>query len=101
MGAINACPLEAPLFKDTTMSDFKNDPGFGQLFRNKYKDKDSQPDHKGSMTTPDGHEWDISAWVKDGKNGKFFSLSIQEKWVKPDSDESKPAPEDFDDDIPF
>ena len=81
------------------MSGFKNDPGFGQLFRNKYKEKDNQPDHKGSFTTPDGKEWEISAWIKEGRNGKFFSLSIQEPYVK--KEENPVDPKDFDDDIPF
>ena len=84
------------------MSDFKNDPGFGQLFRNKYKNKDNQPDHKGALTTPDGKEWEISGWIKEGINGKFFSLSIKEPYVKPDDGRPTPKPiGDFDDDIPF
>ena len=84
------------------MADFKNDPGFGQLFRNKYKEKDNQPDHKGAFTTPDGKEWEVSAWIKEGRNGKFFSLSIQEPYKKKEStDAPPPNPDDFDDDIPF
>lgn len=84
------------------MSDFKNDPGYGQLFRNQYKDKDNQPDHKGSIVDPSGKEWDISAWVKEGRNGKYFSIRIQEPYVKPKSNDAlAPNPEDFDDDIPF
>ena len=84
------------------MAKFKNDPGFGQLFRNKYKEKSNQPDHKGSITDPNGKEWDISAWIKEGANGKFFSLSIQEPYVKPEAEDVPPPnPEDFDDDIPF
>lgn len=82
------------------MSNFKNDPGFGQLFRNKYKEKEKQPDHKGSMTTPDGKEWEISAWIKEGRNGKFFSIAIQEPYKK--KEEAPPVdPAELDDDIPF
>lgn len=83
------------------MSNFKNDPGFGQLFRNSYKEKDSQPDHKGSFTDPDGKEWQLSAWIKEGRNGKFFSLSIQEPYKKTPAGVSTDSDEDFDDDIPF
>ena len=81
------------------MAGFKNDPGYGQLFRNKYKKEDKHPDHRGSCTTPDGKEWEISAWIKEGAKGKFFSLSIQEPYKK---EETKPVdPKDFDEDIPF
>lgn len=80
---------------------FKNDPGFGQLFRNKYKDKDNQPDHKGAGTCPHCEKpFDIAAWIKDGANGKFFSLNIQEPYVKKE-ETSAPKPEDLDEDIPF
>ncbi len=85
------------------MSDFKNDPGFGQLFKNKFKNAENQPTHKGSFTDPSGKEWEISAWIKEGRNGRFFSLRIQEPYVKPADDgrpQSKPIG-DFDDDIPF
>jgi len=87
------------------MSDFKNDPGHGQLFKNKYKEKDNQPDYKGKFTDLDGNAMDISAWLKDGRNGKYLSLSIQKEWIKPESkDDGRPTPKpigDFDDDIPF
>ena len=79
---------------------FKNDPGFGSLFRNNYKEKENQPDHKGSACCPlCEKQLDISAWIKEGRNGKFFSLALQEEYKKK---ESKPDP-DFepDEDIPF
>ena len=80
---------------------FTNDPGFGQLFRNKYKEKESQPDHKGQITDPEGNVWDIAAWIKEGANGKFFSLRIQEPYKKDDA-EAKPDPNFVpDEDIPF
>ena len=81
------------------MSDFKNDPGFGQLFRNAYKDKEQQPDHKGTITTPDGKVYELAAWIKEGRNGKYFSLKIQDPYKKPEQKEIKD--EDLDDDIPF
>ncbi len=82
------------------MGNFKNDPGFGSLFRNSYKEKEKQPDHKGSGCCPHCEkQFDISAWVKEGRNGKFFSLAFQEPYKKP---ESKPDPDfDPDEDIPF
>jgi hypothetical protein len=98
------------------MSDFKNNPGQGQLFENGYKTKDSQPDYKGKICDPSGKEWDISGWWKEGQNGRFMSIAIQEPWVKPEDKRPEPkpiggkpggkpplqpGPEDFDDDIPF
>ena len=82
------------------MSDFRNDPGFGQLFRNSYKDKDTQPDHKGTITTPDGKVYELAAWIKEGRNGKYVSLKIQNPFVKKEPT-SVPKDEDLDDDIPF
>tara|TARA_R110000787_G_scaffold60306_4_gene136866 strand:- start:323 stop:577 length:255 start_codon:yes stop_codon:yes gene_type:complete len=75
----------------------------GSLFRNTYKSKPSQPDHRGSCKIGD-EEYDISAWVKDGKSGKFFSLAFQKKFVK-ENDPSllfnKDDGIDTDEDIPF
>lgn len=81
-------------------STFKNDPGFGQLFKNRYREEgDNKPLYKGTFTDPDGKEWEIAGWLKDGANGKFLSLKIQEKYVKPESE--APPLGDIDDDIPF
>lgn len=83
----------------------------GGLFRNKYKEKPSQPDHKGKCTVEcyECHkeiELDISAWIKDGTNGKFFSLALQEAYEKSEDTQMSPpdrtmTDEDIDDDIPF
>ena len=43
----------------------------GVLFRNDRKEKETHPDYKGSCEV-DGVEMWISAWIKDGKNGKFM-----------------------------
>ncbi len=72
-------------------------PGQGSLFKNDRKETERHPDYNGSIVLPDGTEHWLSAWVKDGKNGKFFSVSIgKEKQPKPVQ-----APPDFDDDLPF
>lgn len=85
------------------MGTFKNDPSFGQLFKNRYKeDGDKKPDYKGTMTDPNGVEWQIAGWIKDGANGKFLSLKIQEPYVKPESNvQNPPSAYDDDEDIPF
>lgn len=50
----------------------------GALFRNDRKSHDNQPSHKGTINV-DGVEFWLSAWVKDGQNGKYFSLSVTPK----------------------
>ena len=50
----------------------------GSLFKNTYKQKDNQPDYTGSGLI-DGSEYRVSAWVKEGQRGKFFSLSFTPK----------------------
>jgi hypothetical protein len=79
----------------------------GTIFRNNRKEKDTHPDHTGTAMI-DGREYWISAWVKEGKNGKFFSLAFKPKDEKGDLREaSKPrefkrgAPSPIDDEIPF
>ena len=58
----------------------------GALFKNDRKEKDSHPDYKGSINV-DGVDYWLSAWLKEGQKGKFFSMSIQPK-------EQAPAPKD-------
>ena len=41
---------------------YKHKEGRGSLFKNSYKEKDTQPDLKGTMTDLDGKEFEISAW---------------------------------------
>ena len=50
----------------------------GVLFKNDRKETERHPEYKGSINV-DGQEFWLSAWVKDGKSGKFMSLSITPK----------------------
>jgi hypothetical protein len=57
----------------------------GTMSRNRRKELDTHPDFAGSINI-EGVEYWLNGWVKDGKNGKFFSLS-----VRPKDAERKPA----------
>lgn len=50
----------------------------GALFKNTRREKDTHPEYNGSVNI-EGHDYWISAWLKDGKNGKFFSLAFKRK----------------------
>jgi len=73
------------------MSDYQLKPGQGSIFKNDRKKDEKHPDYKGNAMTPNGEEIEIALWVKEGKNGKFFSVKIQPKYVKPQAG-SKPVP---------
>jgi hypothetical protein len=45
------------------------------LFKNNRKEKETHPDYAGSIMI-NGKEHYLNAWLKDGKNGKFFSGSV-------------------------
>lgn len=53
-------------------------PNSGSMSRNKRKEKDTHPEFTGSAEI-DGVPYWISAWVKEGRDGKFFSLSFKPK----------------------
>ena len=77
----------------------------GVLFKNNRKEKDNQPDYTGQGNWQ-GQDFQISAWVKEGKNGKFFSFSFQEPYQKEAKEPAKasgyqPGAYEPDDDIPF
>ena len=72
----------------------------GVLFSNDKKDNERAPHYKGNITV-DGKDYWLSAWVKEGKSGKFMGLAVspKEQQAKP-SERSKVT--NFDDsDMPF
>ena len=93
------------------MSNYDN-TNRGVLFKNDRKEKDTQPNMKGSINV-EGVEYWVSAWTKEGQNGKFISLSltpkeqtqtaeqVAQKAVPPQRQQAAPVVLDDDSDIPF
>jgi hypothetical protein len=61
---------------ESFMSEYQQRDNSGVLFKNHRKEKDSHPDYKGNGRI-NGRDVEISAWIKEGKRGKFMSLSFQ------------------------
>lgn len=78
----------------------------GVLFKNDRKDSDKHPDYQGNINC-NGTEFWLSAWIKEGKKGKFMSLSIKPKDEKvaqakgASGSGSARLSDDMNDDIPF
>lgn len=85
------------------MSDYVQKDGTGVLFKNERKEKESHPDRTGTITVG-GKQYRLAAWIKDGKKGKFLSLSIsdfQPKEKKHADTGRSTDGDDFNDDIVF
>ena len=62
----------------------ENKTNTGAIFKNTNKKADNHPDYKGKVNV-NGKEMEVALWVKQGKNGSFFSASFSEPYVAPDS----------------
>lgn len=78
------------------MSNYTPKEGQGSLFKNDKKNNEKSPEYTGNIFV-NGKEMRLSAWVKQGKSGKFLSVQISEKLTKTTS--SEPASEN--DNLPF
>ncbi len=74
--------------------------GQGSLFKNDKKETENHPDYRGDILI-DGQEYWLSAWIKEGKNGKFMSLSAKLKDAKPAKTTKAPPIPGIPGDIPF
>jgi hypothetical protein len=73
----------------------------GTLGKNQRKEKDTHPEYAGKINV-DGVDYWLSAWVKEGPTGKFFSLSVRRK-DEQQKPQGVPAPANdqfLDDDLP-
>ena len=71
----------------------------GVLFKSDKIENERSPQYKGNITV-DGKDYWISAWIKEGKSGKFMGLAVSPK----EEYQPKQAPKktSFDDeDMPF
>lgn len=91
------------------MADYDNTNTFA-LFKNDKGDNPKRPDYTGTINV-DGIEFQLSAWIREGKKGKFMSGTVQPKRDarQPSVQEQKPNEQnssgfdDFDDlnSVPF
>lgn len=57
---------------------FELKDGQGTLFKNDKDGVDSRPDYRGELNIG-GTMYKVAGWLKEGKKGKWMSLSAQEK----------------------
>ena len=71
----------------------------GVLFSNDKRDNERAPQYKGNITV-NGQDYWLSAWIKEGKSGKFMGLAVSPK----EEYQPKQAPKKAsftDEDLPF
>ena len=73
----------------------------GVLFKSDKIENERSPQYKGNITV-DGKDYWISAWIKEGKSGKFMGLAVSPKEeYKPKTSERSKATNFDSDEMPF
>jgi len=80
---------------------YEQKPGQFLLFKNNKDGNESRPDYRGDGIGLDGEPITVSAWIKQGKKGKFMACNIQAKTRGEPHKEEKTIPTDMESDIPF
>jgi uncharacterized protein (DUF736 family) len=62
------------------MSNYDN-TNKGALFTNDQKGNEKAPNYKGKLNV-NGKDYEIAAWVRQGKSGSFLSLTLSEPFQK-------------------
>ena len=57
---------------------YEHKDGQGSLFKNDKGGVEKRPDYKGNLFV-NGKLMDLAAWVKEGRNGKWLSISMSER----------------------
>jgi len=80
---------------------FEKKEGSGALFKNNDRQKDTHPEYRGDILI-NGEEYWLSAWVKEGNRGKFFSLAAKKKEERSGTAVKRnPGKQEEDPEIPF
>jgi len=72
----------------------------GVLFKSDKRDNERAPHYKGNITV-DGKDYWLSAWIKDGKSGKFMGLAVSPKETQQAPVKASNSVADMDSDLPF
>lgn len=85
------------------MSEYDNSGALFKADPAKKAENPKRPDYEGNASINGVQYW-LSAWIKEGKSGKFMSVAFKPKENREEL-KAAPAPSakraDFDDDIPF
>lgn len=82
-------------------NDRQNRDNSGVLFKSDKRENERAPHYRGNITV-DGKDYWISAWIKEGKSGKFMGLAVSPKEeYKPKTSERSKATGFDDESLPF
>jgi hypothetical protein len=79
---------------------YEHKPNTGTLFKNDKREKDTHPHARGEALI-DGVLYEVAAWTKEGKKGKFQSLSFKAKEARQTSYDEPDNARPLDNDLPF